>query len=553
MGNLFQAVVAPAGNGAGAAVDFSAYGAAKMMIVTGSWSTERLVPIVEIQISNEAVATVWAPIAVFQGAGQRLINVACKWMRAVVQNYSGGATPIINIGGTDDGTVLTNLPVTAANGSGAAVNTGALGLFKSIQVGDAFTGAVIIETSEDGATDWSPIATFYPGAPGVQTIPELPAHWMRVTRSGTLFSAPGLPIVNVGSTSLNSGGAGPTGPTGPSAGPTGPTGRTGPTGPSGTNGTPGASGPTGRQGPTGATGGQGIQGATGPTGTRGSTGPSGGPTGPTGPVGTGADLGWFGTGVDGDLTFDGTSTVLGIVPTLGVYELDDDIFAMSMTVSGGMAPANIHTNGYRIYVAVTLTIETGASIGNDGQGLGGGLAANLLGGANGGNAAPGDNSPLFPSRASGGGGAGGAGGSAGSAGGVSVPQIGYGSYMVATIAVGDATSGGAGGGAGGAVEGVGGVGGGGGGVVVISAKHIICGADAITARGADGGPADPGSGFGGGGGGQGGVVFIVTNDPAAPVCDVSGGSGGLGDAPGSDGVAGDPGVVIAISPLFGPL
>ncbi len=624
MANLFLNLPAPAANGNGAAVDVSAMGLIKTIVVVGNGSAFE--PMVTIECSNESSPVHWFPIWTFQVPTEMTFEVACMWMRVNIQNYRGGGAPGVDVGSTDDGTVFATLPVPIGNGVGAAVLVDTLPIWKTVQVGGAMRGALLIQVSEDGATEWADAMSFSgAGAQGA----IINAAWMRVSRNGVPLTTPGQPIVSVAACRLSTGagptgptgpgGTGPTGPTGPAGGGgsgTGPTGATGPagatgptgaggsagatgatgatgaagsqgpqgvpgatgptgsagatgttgsagstgvpgsTGPTGAQGTAGATGPTGtpgQTGPTGSTGAQGTAGATGPTGADGSTGPTGA-TGPsvTGPTGIGSgDLGWFGNGVDGALDFDGVSTVLGIVPSVGIYFLDQDIFALSMRVRTG---ASIVTSGYRIYCAQTLTIDAMGFIGNDASAFQGGVPGNLLGGSDGGNPGAGASSQVFPSRGPAGtGGNGGAGPIGGAAGGIDYLQVGYGPYMVATIAIGEATSGGAGGGSGGAVEGFGGYGGGGGGVVVISAQNIVCPPNSITARGADGGAAGAATNFGGGGGGQGGVVFIVTNDTVAPTCDVSGGAGGAGDGTGTAGAAGSVGAVIAISPLNGPL
>lgn len=206
MANLFTNVPAPAGDGSGAAVDFSAYGSSKTIVVTGSWP-ETLQPTINIEINNAAVAAdgSWAPIATFQGAGTEVVDVAARWIRATVSNYRGGPAPEINIGGTDAGTSFANLPVTAGNGSGAGVDVSALGLFKTVHVGAQFRGATIIEVSNDGGASWSQEMAF--NNPG-QRSAIFAADFMRVTRSGVPIVAPGLPVVNVGACDLGGGGGG---------------------------------------------------------------------------------------------------------------------------------------------------------------------------------------------------------------------------------------------------------------------------------------------------------------------------------------------------------
>lgn len=204
MANQFLALVAPANNGAGTAVDFSSFGASKTISVTGAWT---LPPTVTIEMNNDpAQAGSWAAICPsFQGAGEVTVNVACRWLRATMQNYRGGQAPIINIGGSDDGTSFATLVAPSGDGSGAGVDVSALGLFKTIQVGGAFRGSTVVELSEDGGVTWSQQAAFQ--APGIQTA-EFTADFLRVSRNGVPVNTPGLPIVNVAACDVAGGGGG---------------------------------------------------------------------------------------------------------------------------------------------------------------------------------------------------------------------------------------------------------------------------------------------------------------------------------------------------------
>lgn len=198
MGNLFLPVVAPAADGSGAAVDFSGFGSEKTIIVSGSWGN---LPTVSIEINNDPVSTNggWQSIGTFVGAGVKIVNVACRWIRATVSGFRGGMAPVVNIGGSDDGTDFAQLVAPAGDGSGAAVDTSALGLFKTAHVAGAFSGALAIDVSEDGGTTWGEAFTFlYGGARSV----VIAADFMRVRRSGVPGVAPGLPVINIGACTI---------------------------------------------------------------------------------------------------------------------------------------------------------------------------------------------------------------------------------------------------------------------------------------------------------------------------------------------------------------
>lgn len=231
----------------------------------------------------------------------------------------------------------------------------------------------------------------------------------------------------------------------------------------------------------------------------------------------------YGTGVDGDATITGTTT------------LTKETYYNNLTVNSG---AVLKPNGWRIHVRNTCTINSGGSIndnGNNGAGAvpgaalgarnylvcaaGGGGSGSLgansgsAGGGSGGNAQPNDSN----AAPAGGRGAfvtsfvgGNAGGSA-----VQSPQTSIRSpfNLIAgrSFVAGYNGGGGGGGGASQLAGDVGGGGGSGGGGVWISAK-ILINNGIISANGGDGAAGVAGSGTGsagGGGGGGGGWVGVI--------------------------------------------
>ena len=204
MANLFLNVPAPAGNGSGAAVDFSAFGAPKTIIVSGQWT---LIPTINVEINNDAVSTDggWQSIFTVQGSGTVTVNVACRWIRVTISNHRGGMAPVVNIGGDDAGTTFAELVATAGNGVGAAVDVSALPELKTVQVSLEFRGSVIIETSNDGGTTWAQEMAF--SNPGIQTA-MFTADFMRVRRNGVPVVNPGLPLINIGACDTGGGGGG---------------------------------------------------------------------------------------------------------------------------------------------------------------------------------------------------------------------------------------------------------------------------------------------------------------------------------------------------------
>lgn len=68
----------------------------------------------------------------------------------------------------------------------------------------------------------------------------------------------------------------------------------------------------------------------------------------------------YGTGDDGTVTLDGTTTVLGMTPSASVYSMTRDMFFQNLTISAGVRLA---PNGYRIFVKNILTLGNNSTIG----------------------------------------------------------------------------------------------------------------------------------------------------------------------------------------------
>jgi hypothetical protein len=302
-----------------------------------------------------------------------------------------------------------------------------------------------------------------------------------------------------------------------------------------------------------------------------------------------ADNAFYGFGIDGALTFDGSATVLGMVPSSSVYTLNRDIFATTISISTGVT---IKTAGYRIFANTSLTFgsstskitnngtDSASSGGGGGGGTGGGATggginsigdvSNTMDGGVGGNVtltgAAGVSASWNPQGFGGAGGAGGTATAAGGAGGgvTATPTSNGGGWGLTEIlsfrVLNQPTSGrfscgtGGGGGGGGTGGGGNGGGGGGGGGCLFVAAPTITGAGVIQAKGGNGANGGNGAttGGGGGGGGGGGLVVVVTSTLNAPTytTDVSGGTGGTHGTGGSpaNGTAGSAGRAITLDP-----
>lgn len=290
----------------------------------------------------------------------------------------------------------------------------------------------------------------------------------------------------------------------------------------------------------------------------------------------------LGNGSDGTLTFDGTTTILGMVPSANVYTLTKDIYGTTITINNSIT---IETGGYRIFATIEI-INNGIIKRSPNNGAVGGLAGGtggaalssgtIYGGLAGGNGALarnfGSGSTTGLSGSSGSsqtesigsagaaGGAGGSdnaghsGGSGGAAGSVtlSVQTINNVIFAVSMrefqgelIKYIKASAASGGGGEGGLLNGgiTGGGGGGGstGGIVFIAAKTITNNGT-ISANGGNGGNGSNGTstsgGGGGGGGGNGGVVVLIYNSITTGTITVTGGTGGTAGTGGGTGASG---------------
>lgn len=270
--------------------------------------------------------------------------------------------------------------------------------------------------------------------------------------------------------------------------------------------------------------------------------------------------GWFGHGIDGDLTVSGTTTL-----TRNSFYNN-----LTITATGVLKPA-----GFRVYVLGTLTIDAGGTFNDDGllsaggaTGTAGGLALaargslsaqstaggnGSAGGTNGTASAGASTTSLNASFALPTGGNGGSGG--GNAGGTSGASVAYNAQVSLNdvwpcLTIGhvfgrgsssNAYNGGGGGSGGGAgVGSTGGGGGSGGGGVWVACK-MINNAGRISANG---GPGAGGTGAagGGGGGGAGGYAIVIYQSGTIGTVQALGGTGGAGAGTGAAGANGTAGI-----------
>ena len=292
-----------------------------------------------------------------------------------------------------------------------------------------------------------------------------------------------------------------------------------------------------------------------------------------------ADIGGdFGSGVDGALDFDGSSTVTlwdgtTVVPSASVYTLPQDIEATTLRIRSGV---RVDTGGFVVRCSGLATFDDataflsrngGAASGiTPGTGVSGGsLGSTSTGGGSGRSttgvgSAPGGVTQALGNR---GGGGGTAGGQAGGASGTrTIPSAANGSWRslgflsrgcrLHNSANWQMSNGGTGGGSGGANVGTGtassGAGGAGGGVLV-AFLHYVTGPGYVEANGGAGGNgAVTGNGAAAGGGpGGGGFAALVTSSPSPSVTvRALAGAVGTGAGGGASGNAGNTGNTVTV-------
>jgi hypothetical protein len=284
-------------------------------------------------------------------------------------------------------------------------------------------------------------------------------------------------------------------------------------------------------------------------------------------------LGLYGNGADGALTYDGTTTILGVAPSSSTYTLNRDVYGTTIIVNSGVT---IKTNGFRMFATVALLVS--GTIQNNG-GNGGNATSSAVGAAgavsasntlgNGGAGKAGTSNAVGTAGGSvtaAVGGAGASGGSATNAGGaggtVTNPTAAQGGVHTLqgivnalrgraednTLVLG---GGGGGSGASSVATAFGGGSGAGGGVMLLAAPTLaVLSGAVLKAVGGNGGNGF-GSNAGGGGGGGGGVIILVYTGANgysnAGTVTVAGGSAGAGSGSGGSGGVSGTGTIVQIA------
>ncbi len=161
MANQFVNIPVPLDNAAGDPVDVSRMGLTKTLIMGGTFEAY-----INVQYATDELGTNWASIASFQQPGNKTVQCAARWMRAVTTNYLRG-TANLDVGGNNQGAMFAQIPTPPLNGgTGAPVSIADFPAFKNVVTSSpnesnrtAATNVLNIEFSLDGTT-WSQVMTF---------------------------------------------------------------------------------------------------------------------------------------------------------------------------------------------------------------------------------------------------------------------------------------------------------------------------------------------------------------------------------------------------------
>lgn len=159
-GTSFFQLVAPAGDGAGAAVDVSGQGLFKTIQVAGVYTGN-----VNVEISEDGV-TDWATIASFQNPSQQSLTIAAHHMR-VRRNGSSPINPglpIIWIGAAD---IISGDRGVAISAGSQSVGTGTVAFVNSNGVTFGMSGSSQVTASVDAVKSISAGGTAFATGPGV--------------------------------------------------------------------------------------------------------------------------------------------------------------------------------------------------------------------------------------------------------------------------------------------------------------------------------------------------------------------------------------------------
>lgn len=116
----------------------------------------------------------------------------------------------------------------------------------------------------------------------------------------------------------------------------------------------------------------------------------------------------WGSGVDGAIIFDGSTTILGLVPSSSIYTMTRDIFATTLVVNSGVT---VKENGFKLYASTSSVVSGTISVagGNGGTGSAGQSLTSPGSGTGGGGGTAGVGIPLGTLKQPGNGNAGNAG------------------------------------------------------------------------------------------------------------------------------------------------
>jgi hypothetical protein len=190
MANVFESLPFPAGEGIGAEVDTSKFGAEKTIVATGPFDAS-------ITVEGSGDGIVFAPIFTFNSPGTRVLSVSATKMRIRVENVKSIVSPSVEVAAEEVDNRSVTLDVPAGNGIGASSNVELFGRFTTFYISGEYSGTVTIEASENGSDFFACVTFAQSTVLSEQKSRDVVAKFFRVVRVGIDPRAPGLPIVEV--------------------------------------------------------------------------------------------------------------------------------------------------------------------------------------------------------------------------------------------------------------------------------------------------------------------------------------------------------------------
>lgn len=185
----------PTADGVGAAQSTAGLGADKAVVIGGTFNPSDASVIVEA--SGSAAGDDFCQVAVARQPTVVQLSVVAQRMRIRVTGLKVGSTfaPNADVAAESATPTFATITAPAGDGVGASVDVSALPDIRTVFVTGTFTGAVVLEGSQDDVD----FVQVYPSIVSNRCIDATsPVRFLRIRRVGVVAAAPGLPAVEIG-------------------------------------------------------------------------------------------------------------------------------------------------------------------------------------------------------------------------------------------------------------------------------------------------------------------------------------------------------------------